>query len=122
MDRLDRLKSDFLATVSHELRTPLTAIQGMGLTLERSWDALDDDTRSSFLRSMNERAAALTALVEQLLDLSDLETARARLDAEPVDISALTDAAGGSVRERTPTTSTRAVGARPGCARWATPR
>ena len=93
MDRLDRLKSDFLATVSHELRTPLTAIQGMGLTLERSWDALEDDTRSSFLRSMNERAAALTALVEQLLDLSDMETARARLNAEPVDISALTDAA-----------------------------
>lgn len=87
MDRLDRLKSDFLATVSHELRTPLTAIQGMGLTLERSWKDLDDDTRTEFLRSINDRAAALATLVEQLLDLSDLETARGRLNTEPIDIT-----------------------------------
>lgn len=89
MDRLDRLKSDFLSTVSHELRTPLTAIQGMGLTLERSWPDLDDDTRSGFLRSINERAAALGALVEQLLNLSDLDTARSRLQAEPIDVTEL---------------------------------
>ena len=89
MDRLDRLKSEFLTTVSHELRTPLTAIQGMGLTLERSWRDLDDDTRTAFLHSINDRAGALAALVEQLLDLSDLETARARLNTEPIDISEL---------------------------------
>jgi signal transduction histidine kinase len=89
MDRLDRLKSEFLTTVSHELRTPLTAIQGMGLTLERSWKDLDDDTRTEFLHSINDRAASLAALVEQLLDLSDLETARARLNTEPIDITEL---------------------------------
>jgi signal transduction histidine kinase len=94
MDRLDRLKSDFLATVSHELRTPLTAIQGMGLTLERSWMDLDDDTRTEFLHTINDRAAALAALVEQLLDLSDLETARARLNHEPIDITEMLSVAG----------------------------
>ena len=94
MDRLDRLKSEFLSTVSHELRTPLTAIQGMGLTLERSWAELDDDTRSGFLRSINMRAAALGALVEQLLDLSDLDTARYRLNTEPIDLTKLLDSAG----------------------------
>jgi signal transduction histidine kinase len=94
MDRLDRLKSDFLSTVSHELRTPLTAIQGMGLTLERSWADLDDDTRSGFLRSINERTAALGELVEQLLDLSDLDTARSRLQTEPIDLTDLLAVAG----------------------------
>ncbi len=94
MDRLDRLKNDFLTTVSHELRTPLTAIQGMGLTLERSWAELGDDERSHFLHSLNERAAALAELVEQLLDLSDLETARSRLHIEPIDLSELLGVAG----------------------------
>jgi signal transduction histidine kinase len=94
MDRLDRLKSDFLSTVSHELRTPLTAIQGMGLTLERSWADLDDETRSGFLRSINDRAAALGSLVEQLLDVSDLDTARSRLHTEPIDITELLAVAG----------------------------
>jgi two-component system OmpR family sensor kinase len=61
----------------------------MGLTLERSWKDLDDETRTEFLRSINDRAGALAALVEQLLDLSDLETARARLNTEPVDITEL---------------------------------
>jgi signal transduction histidine kinase len=94
MDRLDRLKSDFLSTVSHELRTPLTAIQGMGLTLERSWADLDNDTRSEFIRAINERSAALGKLVEQLLDLSDLDTARARLHTEPIDVTELLAVAG----------------------------
>ena len=83
MDRLDRLKSDFFSTVSHELRTPLTAIQGMGLTLERSWADLDNDTRSEFIRAINEGSAALGKLVQQLLDLSDLDTGPALVHRRP---------------------------------------
>jgi signal transduction histidine kinase len=89
LEQLDRMKNDFLASVSHELRTPLTAIQGMGLTLERSWRELDDDTRSGFLRSLNERAVALGEIVDGLLDLSDLDAARARLQVESVELSEL---------------------------------
>lgn len=89
LEQLDRLKNDFLATVSHELRTPLTAIQGMGRTLERSWDELDDATRSEFLRSINHRADALGEMVAELLEVSELDAAKEGLRSEIVDLSDL---------------------------------
>lgn len=73
MAELDRMKSDFLATVSHEIRTPVTVIRGVGLTLERVWDTMDDQTRRQMLSGLSEHSRSLEALITTLLDFSRLE-------------------------------------------------
>jgi signal transduction histidine kinase len=76
LEELDRMKGDFLATVSHELRTPLTVIQGVGLTLERTWDSVDDQTRRHLLSGLTSNAKSLEGLITNLLDFSRLEAGR----------------------------------------------
>lgn len=84
---LDRLKAEFLTMVSHELRTPLTTIEGMGLTLERRWDDLDDAVRRDFLARMNANAKSLDELVSKLLDFSRLETGTMAVQPEAVPVA-----------------------------------
>ena len=86
---LDRLKRDFLSTVSHELRTPLTAIEGLGLTLERQWSAMDDETRLDLLHRMNANATTLDEIIRTLLDFSRLESGHLEAHETPVDIGSL---------------------------------
>jgi K+-sensing histidine kinase KdpD len=86
---LDRLKRDFLSTVSHELRTPLTAIEGLGLTLERQWAAMDDETRLDLLHRMNANATTLDEIIRTLLDFSRLESGHLEAHEAPVDIGSL---------------------------------
>ena len=73
LEELDSLKNDFLATVSHELRTPVTVIQGSGLTLERMWDSIDEETRRDLLTGLTSNARVLNDLITNLLDLSRLQ-------------------------------------------------
>jgi len=85
LEELDRMKSDFLATVSHELRTPVTVIQGVGLTLERAWATLDEDTREKMVTGLASNARSLDSIINSLLDFSGLESGHteARLSAVP---------------------------------------
>src|SRR5207247_7623493 len=89
LEELDRMKSDFLATVSHELRTPVTVIQGAGLTLERMWDSLDDDTRRDLLSGLTANAMTLQELITNLLDLSRLLEGMPQMEFAPIDLSAV---------------------------------
>lgn len=86
---LDRLKQEFLTTVSHELRTPLTAVEGMGLTLERHWNVLDDETRRDLLERLNANASTLHGIVATLLDFSRLEHGRLEVKPEDIDLEEL---------------------------------
>lgn len=86
---LDRMKREFLSMVSHELRTPLTAIEGMGLTLELSWDKLDDDTRRQLLSRVNANSRTLDGIISSLLDFSRLEAGRLEVHPEPLDVGLL---------------------------------
>ena len=83
---LDRLKSDFLANVSHELRTPLTAIEGIGVTLERRWESLDEATQREFLGHLNANATSLHEIITALLDFSRIEAGRLELDIRDVPV------------------------------------
>jgi two-component system, OmpR family, phosphate regulon sensor histidine kinase PhoR len=84
IERLERIRRDFVANVSHELRTPLTAIRGYAETLLGG--ALDDvDNNRRFVEIIQAHAIRLNNIASDLLTLSDLESGRR--DAEPGPIS-----------------------------------
>jgi two-component system phosphate regulon sensor histidine kinase PhoR len=81
--RLERVRAEFVANVSHELRTPLTAIKGYLETLLDG--ALDEPAHARrFLETTHRHADRLGRLVDDLLQLSDVETGRVTLRLEPV--------------------------------------
>lgn len=85
----DRLKTDLLNTVSHELRTPLAAIKGFSTTLIMYGDRLEAEERTSFLEEIDQAADRLTELVDNLLQLSRLESGTLQMVHEPVALSAV---------------------------------
>jgi len=84
----ERLRRELTANVSHELRTPLTSIKGFTETL-LDGAVRDEETCRRFLTIINSEADRLVKLVDDLLDLSQLESKRATLDLRPVDVAAL---------------------------------
>jgi two-component system phosphate regulon sensor histidine kinase PhoR len=88
--RLETLRKDFVANVSHELRTPITAVRSavdtLRVTLERDPGASD-----RFVDIIDRNAQRLGALVEDLLDLSRIESKEYRPDAAPVSLRAVSE-------------------------------
>jgi two-component system phosphate regulon sensor histidine kinase PhoR len=83
--RLERVRAEFVANVSHELRTPLTAMKGYLETLLDG--ALDEPAHARrFLDTAHRHADRLGRLVDDLLQLSDVESGRAILRPEPVEL------------------------------------
>jgi two-component system phosphate regulon sensor histidine kinase PhoR len=88
LKRLERVRQDFVANVSHELKTPLTSILGYAETLLDG--GLDEpDRRRGFVETIRDQAARLTATVEDLLRLSELDRPDAALALAPVDVAQL---------------------------------
>lgn len=88
--KLEKMRSDFVANVSHELKTPLTSIKGFVETLLEG--ALEDKENSRhFLQIIQEHASRLDSLVNDLLDLSGLESKEIALDKKEVNIKRLAD-------------------------------
>ncbi|GAB4161751.1 MAG: hypothetical protein Fur0046_40380 [Cyanobacteria bacterium J069] len=83
----NRAKSEFLASVSHELRTPLTTIIGMSATLLR-WSLGDLSPRQrSFLQTIHDSGQHLLELINDILDLSQVESGRAVLKLSPFSLT-----------------------------------
>src|SRR5213075_2340613 len=82
LERLDRVRQDFVANVSHELRTPLTSLRGYAETL-LDGGLEDAERREGFVRVIRDQAARLEALAEDLLVLATLERPGATLHREP---------------------------------------
>ncbi|XUX00035.1 MAG: ATP-binding protein [Dehalogenimonas sp.] len=70
----ERLKTEFLSMVSHELRSPLTAVKGLATSLLRKDMVLDEKTRRDFLECINSETDRLTRLINDLLDITSMET------------------------------------------------
>jgi two-component system, OmpR family, phosphate regulon sensor histidine kinase PhoR len=88
--KLENIRREFVANVSHELKTPLTAIQGYVETLLQG--AVDDPkTNRDFLRTISEHANNLNQLINDILDLSAIESARVSYRFEPIDIGETLD-------------------------------
>lgn len=83
--RLDRERSDLVATVAHELRSPLTGVKGFVATLLSKWDRLNDDQKKLMLTTVNSDADRLTRLIAELLDVARIDTGRLSLYPRPLD-------------------------------------
>jgi signal transduction histidine kinase len=91
LKELDRLKSTFIASVSHELRTPLNSIIGFSEVLI---DGLAGDLTplaQEYLDYIHSNGKHLLNLINDILDLSKLQTGRMSLELDPVDVLALAE-------------------------------
>jgi two-component system sensor histidine kinase NblS len=84
---LNEAKSNFISNVSHELRTPLFNIKSFIETLHEYGEDLSETERREFLETANRETDRLTRLVNDVLDLSRLETSCRIYHFEPVDIA-----------------------------------
>jgi len=84
IQRLETVRSDFVANVSHELRTPLTAIRGYVETLLQHPPS-DPADANQFLTIIDRHSERLSRLTEDLLVLSDLEFGARKLTLKPVE-------------------------------------
>jgi len=74
LKELDRMKSELLSMAAHELRTPLTSILGFSEILLKK--KLDKERQNRFLNIINEEAVSLANLIDELLDVSRIESGR----------------------------------------------
>jgi signal transduction histidine kinase len=81
---LDQLKLNFVAIASHELRTPATSVYGVFATLNERGDSLTQETRDQLMQVGFEQAERLKRLLEELLDLSRLDSRAISLDPKPI--------------------------------------
>jgi Na+/proline symporter/nitrogen-specific signal transduction histidine kinase len=85
LQELDRLKDEFVSTVSHELRTPLTSIRAFSEILH-DHPALAQTERERFLGIIIQETARLTRLINQILDLSRIESGIAQWRDSLIDL------------------------------------
>jgi len=100
--RLEKVRKDFVANVSHELRTPITAIRGYAETLQSG--ALEDRTAAPrMVEIIHRQSERLSELVEDLLELSRLESREVKLRSVEVSLRDAADRAAETVRPKAAT-------------------
>jgi signal transduction histidine kinase len=85
--RLETIRRDFVANVSHELKTPLTAVSGYAETLLD--DGIPPDQRQRFVETIRDNAARMQRIVDDLLDLSRIESGGWRPNVSTVEVSGI---------------------------------
>ena len=95
LEKLERVRQEFLSNVSHELRTPLTSIMAFIETLE-SGEANHEDTQR-FLEIIRKNAARMNHLIDDILELSAIEAGTVRVTPESVPLGELVEDVFGSL-------------------------
>ena len=83
--RLERAKSEFVATASHELRSPLTSIKGFVELLQRSPESMSERQRE-FVDIILKSTDRLVELVNDLLDVARIEAQHVEINRRPIDV------------------------------------
>jgi PAS domain S-box-containing protein len=86
---VEQMKSDFVSTVSHELRSPLTSIYGFAETLLRQDVAFGEEERATFLRYIASESERLTAIVDRLLSVAQLDTGAMSVQLAETDVGSV---------------------------------
>src|SRR6266540_2732684 len=97
---VDRLKSEFVATVSHELRTPMTAIKGYVDILMMGAAGAMNENQAHFLNIIKNNTERLNILVNDLLDVSRIESGRVTLSPQALDMREIAEDVIGDVLRR----------------------
>jgi two-component system phosphate regulon sensor histidine kinase PhoR len=92
LERLERVRKDFVANVSHELRTPLAAIRGYAETLLEGALA-DQENNRRFVQIILAQATTLTNIASDLLTLSELESSGPPIQPQAVSVRAALESA-----------------------------
>jgi PAS domain S-box-containing protein len=86
---VERMKNEFVSLVSHELRTPLTSIKGFtDLILDGDAGEVSEE-QTEYLRIIQQNADRLVALINDLLDISRIESGRIKLERRALDMGAV---------------------------------
>lgn len=86
LKEIDNMKSEFVSTVSHEFRTPLTSMNmGLSMLLEEDIGPINDEQRQ-LLEAAYEDCERLNELVNDLLDLSKIESGKIKMEFDKADI------------------------------------
>ena len=83
---MDMRTVELISTVSHEIRSPLTSVKGFTQTLLKRWELFDDEQKKEMLGAVNEDADRVKRLLDELLDVSRLESGRLKLRVQQVDV------------------------------------
>ncbi|MEP7287676.1 MAG: GAF domain-containing protein [Chloroflexota bacterium] len=86
LTKVNRLKSEFLASVSHELRTPMNSINGYSEMLMRSLYGALNDKQSDRVERILRNGRTLLALIDDLLDIAKIDAGRMELQIEPINV------------------------------------
>jgi PAS domain S-box-containing protein len=86
VERANNLKSEFLSGMSHELRTPLHTIIGFAELLEEQLEGSLNEKQQRFVRHIHRDSQHLLALINDVLDLSKIESGRLELQHEPFQL------------------------------------
>lgn len=85
LEKLERIRSEFVSNVSHELKTPITSIRGYVETLKEN-EITDKETLIKFLNIILKHAERLSIIIEDLLNLSRIEREGSEIKKEEIDI------------------------------------
>lgn len=96
IERVGRIKDEFLAVLSHELKTPLSAVLGYATVLQRV--AGDDPTIAKAADAIARNAQAQSRLIEELLDMSAIAAGKLRLELQDLEAGAIVREAVEAVR------------------------
>ncbi len=89
LERVTKMKSQFIDVVSHELRTPLTVLRGYLDLVESESPAMNEPKLAQKMRTIRANADKLYTLVESMLDVSRLEKGTLQINPEPTRIDQL---------------------------------
>ena len=85
----DKMKTLFIQNMSHEIRTPLNAIVGFSQILAEMGDSIDEEEKKDMTDTIQDNSELLTTLINDILDITALESGRYVMKEEPVCVATL---------------------------------